>query len=65
METTWKPTLQSKPRFRSITLTDENDSDEILTDPSSTVMRTPTGRNADVTQRIHDLPVTGLNASES
>jgi hypothetical protein len=28
-------------------------------------MPTPTGRNSDVTQRLHDLPVTGLNASES
>jgi hypothetical protein len=28
---------------------------------SSTVMPTPTGRNSDVTQRLNDLPVTGLN----
>ena len=27
-------------------------------------MPTPTGRNSDVTQRLHDLPVTGLNASD-
>jgi hypothetical protein len=31
---------------------------------SSTVMPTPTGHNSNIIQHLHDLPVTGLNASD-
>jgi hypothetical protein len=43
---------------------DENDSGGILTDSSSAVMPSPTGRNSDVPQHLHAPQVTGLRASE-
>jgi hypothetical protein len=45
-------------------VTDENDSDEILTDSSSAVMPSPRGRNSDVPQHPHAPSVTELTISD-
>jgi hypothetical protein len=44
-------------------MTGENDSDEILTDHRLRSWERQQVENSDVTQRLHDPPVTELNAS--